>query len=75
MNRVETEILQNHAIEILQLTNPDELGSGSSKKTKVLIEAMHLTGCRRYIPIDISEIALQEAADDLTTEYDWLEVE
>ena len=78
LNRVETEILQSHAKEILQLTNPDEvieLGSGSSKKTRVLIEAMHLTGCRRYVPIDISENALQEATDDLTTDYDWLEVE
>lgn len=78
VNRVETEILSDHAEEILKLTNPDEiieLGSGSSKKTRALIEAMHLTSCRRYVPIDISESALQEAADILNADYDWLEVE
>ena len=78
VNRVETQILSDHAEEILKLTNPDEiieLGSGSSKKTRALIEAMHFTTCRRYVPIDISESALQEAADVLTSDYDWLEVE
>ena len=78
VNRVETEILSDHAEEILKLTNPDEiieLGSGSSKKTRALIEAMYFTACRRYVPIDISESALQQAADILTADYDWLEVE
>lgn len=77
-NRAETAILQERAETILKLTNPDELielGSGSSKKTRLLIEAMCVTECRRYVPIDISEGALSEAADKLTSEYDWLGIQ
>ena len=77
LTRTEIEILTKHAKEIMQLVSPDELvelGSGSSTKTRILIEAMHSTGCRRYSPLDISETALQEAVDALTADYDWLEV-
>ena len=73
----ETEILRKHVKEIMQLVSPDELvelGSGSSTKMRILIEAMHSTGCHRYSPLDISETALQEAVDALTADYDWLEV-
>ena len=77
-SRAETGILQVHAESILRATRPEELlelGSGSSKKTRLLIEAMHVTQCRRYVPIDISENALREAAGALTHDYDWLLVE
>ena len=76
-NRAETAILRENAESIMKLTNPEELielGSGSSKKTRALIEAMHLTDCRRYVPIDISESALCETARMLTSDYAWLEV-
>ena len=78
LNKVETEILAREAVNILRLTSPDELielGSGSSTKTRLLIQAMRVTGCKRYVPMDISESALQEAADALTTDYDWLQVQ
>lgn len=77
LTRAEVEILRKNAKEIMQLVNPDELvelGSGSSTKTRILIEAMHTTGCNRYSPLDISETALHEAVDALTADYDWLEV-
>ena len=77
LTRTETEILQEHAMEIMRLVAADELvdlGSGSSTKTRILIEAMHSTGCYRYAPLDISESALREAADALTADYEWLEV-
>ena len=77
LTRAETEILRESAKEIMQLVCPDELlelGSGSSMKTRILIEAIHSTGCHRYAPLDISEIALCQAADALTADYDWLEV-
>ena len=77
--RAETEILAAHSEKIMRLTSPDELvelGSGSSKKTRGLIEAMRTTGpCRRYTPIDISEGAIREAAEALTRDYDWLQVQ
>ena len=76
--RAETEILRERAKEIMELVDPDEvleLGSGFSTKTRILIEAMqHTTKCRLYIPFDISEDALREAAEALTAEYKWLKV-
>ena len=62
----------------MRLTTPDEmveLGSGSSTKTRLLIEAMQPVGGRRYVPIDISEAALRQAAAALCTDYLWLEIE
>ncbi|MEA2000408.1 MAG: L-histidine N(alpha)-methyltransferase [Actinomycetota bacterium] len=78
LTRAETEILDSHADALMEHLRPDEmveLGSGSSSKTKLLIEAMHRVGGRRYVPIDISEDALRSAAMDLCTDYTWLEVE
>ncbi len=78
LTRAETEILGDRATEIMELVAPCELielGSGSSTKTRLLIEAMHQVGGRRYVPIDISEAALREAATALCGDYPWLEVE
>ena len=77
VNRAETEILMERSKEIMQFVDPDELvelGSGSSITTRCLIEAMPSTGCHRYAPLDISETALHQAADALTADYDWLEI-
>ncbi|MEE8331030.1 MAG: L-histidine N(alpha)-methyltransferase [Acidimicrobiia bacterium] len=78
LTRAETEILAKHADELLGRVEPDELielGSGSSRKTLMLIEAMQRSGGRRYVPIDISEDALRAAALELCTAYTWLEVD
>lgn len=78
LTRAETEILRDHATEITRLVGPDELielGSGSSTKTRLLIEAMYPAGGHRYVPIDISESALRDAAKALCADYTWLEVE
>ena len=64
--------------EIVQLTCPEEvveLGSGTAMKTRPLLEAMRSIGCSRYVPLDISESALQLAAAKLATEYAWLHVD
>ena len=77
LTRIETEILREHAMDIMRLVAPHELvelGSGYSTKTRILIEAMRSTGCYRYAPLDISESALREAADALTADYTWLKV-
>jgi L-histidine N-alpha-methyltransferase len=77
--RVETGILEAHADELVEMVAPDELvelGSGSSRKTRVLLEAMHGRGSgHRYVPIDVSEDALREAAETLADAYAWVEVE
>lgn len=49
-----------------------ELGSGSSTKTRVLLD--HLPGIVGYVPIDISQSALDLSAASLATDYPDLEV-
>lgn len=74
----ETEILAESADDLMSRIEPDELvefGSGSSKKTVMLIEAMRRSGGDRYVPIDISEDALRAAAKELCSTYKWLEIE
>lgn len=79
LTRAETSILSKHAEELMERIQPEEiveLGSGSSTKTLLLIEAMYRGGFgKRYVPIDISEEALRGAAQQLCTDYPWLEVE
>ncbi len=52
-----------------------ELGSGSSSKTRLLLDAFGRTGTlRRYVPQDVSESALRLAMDALAVEYPDLEL-
>ena len=47
-----------------------ELGSGSSSKTPVLLDALHRAGLlRRYVPVDVSASALEEAVPGLVGAY------
>jgi L-histidine N-alpha-methyltransferase len=79
LTRAETEILGRHADTLIERLRPDELielGSGSSTKTRMLIEAMHNHGTgHRYVPVDISEDALRAAAAELCSKYLWLEID
>jgi L-histidine N-alpha-methyltransferase len=79
LTRAETEILDIHADDIVSSVRPEEiveLGSGYSVKTKLLIDAMQRVGSgSRYVPIDISENALWEAARHLCTYYPWLAID
>jgi L-histidine N-alpha-methyltransferase len=52
-----------------------ELGSGSSTKTRTILEAMLATGPAVYAPFDISEAALRDAAERLAADYDTLRVD
>ncbi len=53
-----------------------ELGSGSSSKTPVLLDAMDRAGLlRRYVPVDVSASALEEAVPALVDAYPELEVQ
>ena len=52
-----------------------ELGSGSSEKTRLLLDALHDLGTlETYVPVDVSESALTAAAQALTVEYPQLTV-
>lgn len=77
--RTERAILKKYAGAMLEAAGPDlaliELGSGSSDKTRVLIQALLARQSRlHYVPIDISPDFLRRAAEDLLDEYPRLEV-
>ena len=76
--RAEREILRTHAGSIAALTQARtlvELGSGSSEKTRLLLDALRAEGTLRcYVPVDVSEAALAGAAAALTAEYPGLDV-
>ncbi|WP_247218530.1 L-histidine N(alpha)-methyltransferase [Synechococcus sp. C9] len=76
--RTEQGILAAYAQEIANLTgNCDlvELGSGSSRKTRILLDAYtRLQGQFTYIPIDVSTTMLQATALDLLADYPQLSI-
>ena len=76
--RAEREILQARAAEIAATSGCEtllELGSGSSEKTRLLIDAMLATGSlRSYVALDVSEDALRDAGLSLVADYPGLEV-
>jgi L-histidine Nalpha-methyltransferase len=74
--RVETALLQTHGAEIAALSGKRdvlvEFGSGSSRKTSLLIGA--LSGLESYIPIDVAGDSLAEAAEWLAERHDGLAI-
>jgi L-histidine Nalpha-methyltransferase len=79
LTRAESEILDAITGGLAERLRPAELvelGSGFSRKTRLLLEAMHRQrGGRRYAPLDVSADALEGAAAALTASYPWLEFE
>lgn len=76
--RAEREILDQHADDLVAAAAPDEiveLGSGSSVKTDLLLEAMRRTGGHRYAALEISETALVAAIERLSDDHPWLIVD
>lgn len=77
--RTERGILEKNAGEIIGGLPGDvvlvELGSGSSVKTTIIIEALlEKNGSASYTPIDISRSMLEESATQLRARYDGLEI-
>jgi L-histidine N-alpha-methyltransferase len=70
--------LEKFAPTIAQLSKADtlvELGAGSCEKTRVLLSALRQLGTlSTYVPFDISDEFLRDAASTLTEEYDPLAV-
>ncbi len=73
--RTEEWILARAASEIADLAGPDapllELGSGASRKVRLLLDAMQPS---RYLGIDISRDFLIDSTRRLAADYPWLEV-
>ncbi len=76
--RAERAILLERADGIIRRTGAGELvelGSGSPEKARILLGAMSRAGTlRRYVPLDVSESALETAARELLDEFDELTV-
>ncbi|MDJ0632085.1 MAG: L-histidine N(alpha)-methyltransferase [Xenococcaceae cyanobacterium MO_188.B29] len=76
--RTEAEILKQYAPEIAQLTGACELielGSGSSTKTRLLLDAYQgLNYPLEYCPIDVSGSMLKESAYQLLADYPRLHI-
>ncbi|HEY7068420.1 MAG TPA: L-histidine N(alpha)-methyltransferase [Chloroflexota bacterium] len=74
--RTEVAILQQSIGEMVDIIGPGcrlaELGSGSSLKTRILLD--HLAEPSAYVPIDISKTALLEASEAIAAEYPDLDV-
>lgn len=77
--RTEAWILRHYAAEIAESTGACELielGSGSSTKTRLLLDAYQAQGHPlRYQPIDVSAGILVESAEQLLTDYPTLSVQ
>ena len=71
--RTEQSILDRWAPEMVAITGADtlvELGSGTSDKTRSLLDAMAATGTlQRYVPFDVADATLREASSRIATDY------
>ncbi|MGL5080562.1 MAG: L-histidine N(alpha)-methyltransferase [Microcoleaceae cyanobacterium] len=76
--RTETAILLKCAAEVARLTGPCELvelGSGSSTKTRILLDAYQQLGHPLYyLPIDVSGGILEQSAYELLRDYQTLQI-
>jgi L-histidine N-alpha-methyltransferase len=76
--RTERLILEASAAEIIAITQAGELvelGSGAADKARILLNAMQEAGTlSRYVPFDVSERVVEDAAVQLVTEYDGLKI-
>lgn len=67
--RAERSLLARHADDIVHAADARvllELGSGSSEKTTILLDALEQAGqLESYVPVDVSSGALRGALDDL----------
>jgi L-histidine N-alpha-methyltransferase len=76
--RAERSILLERAADIAARTQADtlvELGAGSAEKTRLLLDALRGAGTlRRFVPVDVSEGALRQAATGILADYPGLSV-
>ncbi|MFI9503363.1 L-histidine N(alpha)-methyltransferase [Nocardia sp. NPDC052566] len=76
--RLERGILRTRAAEVAELTAAatlSELGSGSSEKTRLLLDALHAAGSlRKYVALDVSETALRDSTGAIARDYPSVQV-
>ncbi|ORW11891.1 L-histidine N(alpha)-methyltransferase [Mycobacterium kyorinense] len=76
--RAEAEILRARSGEIASVAGADtlvELGSGTSEKTRMLLDALRAGGSlRRFVPFDVDANMLSSAAAAVQREYPGIEI-
>jgi L-histidine N-alpha-methyltransferase len=76
--RTERSILAARGGDIARLTEADtlvELGSGTSEKTRLLLDALRDSGTlARFVPFDVSEEILRDAAAAMVRDYPGVDV-
>jgi L-histidine N-alpha-methyltransferase len=76
--RAEAEILRARAAEVASASAADtlvELGSGTSEKTRVLLDALRERGSlHRFVPFDVDASMLSTAATAIQQEYAGVEI-
>jgi len=69
LTRADERLMRRHAADIVSCLKPQvlvaELGSGSGKKTRWLLEALARRQCTTYCPIEISPTALARCEHEL----------
>jgi L-histidine N-alpha-methyltransferase len=77
--RAEAQILRARSAEIAAASGADtlvELGSGTSEKTRMLLDALRDSGAlRRFIPFDVDAGVLNAAGSEIRSEYPGIEIE
>ncbi|WP_156690384.1 L-histidine N(alpha)-methyltransferase [Mycobacterium sp. Marseille-P9652] len=77
--RAEAEILRARAAEVASASEADtlvELGSGTSEKTRMLLDALRDHGrLRRFVPFDVDATVLSSAAAAIQREYPGVEIQ
>ena len=75
----EHAILTAHADEIVEVSGATtlvELGSGTSEKTRILLDAFAATGrLECFAPVDVSEATLRDASRQIAEQYPGVQVE
>jgi L-histidine N-alpha-methyltransferase len=78
LTRVEEGLLAAHGPDLMRGLAPRdlvELGSGSSAKTRALLDARNgAGGTTRYVPVDVDPEGLEDAAARLVKDYPFLHV-
>lgn len=76
LTRTELGIMEAHAAEMAQIIGPQaaliEFGSGTSQKTRLLLD--HLAAPAAYVPVDIAREHLMDAAGTLARDYPGLQI-
>ncbi|MGV0624942.1 L-histidine N(alpha)-methyltransferase [Mycolicibacter minnesotensis] len=77
--RAEAQILRRHSAEVAAVSAADtlvELGSGTSEKTRMLLDALRDCGSlRRFVPFDVDAGVLQTAGEAIARDYPGIAVQ